>query len=184
MSSDFQSSDFDKERWLRALADIAMALGPDGPPVQLCLIGSAACLFGGMDGRTSRDLDVWKPVSDYDLIELQQAVESAGLMFDPKSHLEPDQAYIQIVEPGLTQIGEFTPIRIDRLGRLILLRPPIENLIAAKLIRSAPKDLQDIQFLFQLHQPNRDTIKQIISTFPPTSRQLAEENLIYLDILQ
>jgi hypothetical protein len=35
---------------------IPRALGKQGPPVRLCLLGSAACLFGGMDGRTS-DLD-------------------------------------------------------------------------------------------------------------------------------
>lgn len=34
-----------------------------------------------------------------------------------------------------------------RMGRLHLLRPPVENLIASKLIRAEPKDLGDIRFL-------------------------------------
>jgi len=32
------------------LADLADALGKEGPPLRLCLIGSAACLFGGIGG--------------------------------------------------------------------------------------------------------------------------------------
>jgi len=184
MNPEPKSHTYDKDRWQRALSDIAVALGSKGPPVHLCLIGSASCVLSGMDGRTSRDLDVWKPASDYDLLELKQAVESAGLLFDPKSHLEPDKPYLQIIEPGLTQTGDFTPVRMDRMGRLVLLRPPIENLIAAKLIRSEPKDIEDIQFLIKLHQPNLQTVKQIIESFPDTAKERATENLVYLEILQ
>ena len=60
----------DGEGWLAVLADLAEALGKEGSPLRLCLIGSAACLFGGMDGRTSPDVDIWKPASDYDRLEL------------------------------------------------------------------------------------------------------------------
>ncbi|HZL13539.1 MAG TPA: hypothetical protein VFC85_05300 [Verrucomicrobiae bacterium] len=56
----------DGEDWLAVLADLAAALDKNGSPLRLCLIGSAACLFGGMEGRTSADLDIWKPASDYD----------------------------------------------------------------------------------------------------------------------
>lgn len=45
----------DGEAWMSLLEKVALALGKDGPPVRLCLIGSAACPFGGMEGRTSRD---------------------------------------------------------------------------------------------------------------------------------
>ena len=55
----------DGEAWSAVLEDLSRALGQDGSPVRLCLIGSAACLFGGMEGRTSADLDIWKPASDY-----------------------------------------------------------------------------------------------------------------------
>jgi hypothetical protein len=55
----------DGEAWNVVLADLSRALGKKGPPVRLCLIGSAACLLGGMEGRTSADLDIWKPASDY-----------------------------------------------------------------------------------------------------------------------
>ncbi len=170
------------EEWMRILEVVAAALPPHGAPVKLCLIGSAACLFGGMDGRTSADLDVWRPQSDYDRAELRTAVEASGLIFDPKSTLDPEKPYLQIVEPGLTQIGAFEPILVDRIGRLEIYRPPAENLIAAKLIRSEPKDLSDIRFLISLHRPDTARIRALIAAFPPGSRERAQENLVYLEV--
>jgi len=38
----------DREQWLAALGQIARFLDPSGPPIRLCLIGSVACVFGGM----------------------------------------------------------------------------------------------------------------------------------------
>ena len=169
--------------WMHILEKLAAALQPQGPPVKLCLIGSAACLFGGMDGRTSADLDVWRPHSDYDRAELRIAAEAAGIFFDPKSSLVPVRPYLQIVEPGLTQLGLFEPILVDRMGRLEIYRPPAENLIAAKLIRADPKDISDIRFLISLHRPDAAHIRALISAFPPGSRERAEENLVYLEVL-
>lgn len=177
-------SSFTAAQWTHAMERLAEALPAGGPPLRLCLIGSAACLFGGMEGRTSLDLDVWKPASDYDRLELQRATEAAGLLFDPKSVLEPDTPYIQIVEPGLTELGPFEPILIERLGRLHLHRPPIENLIAAKLIRAEPKDLADIRFLFSLHRPSSARIREIVASFSHASRARAGENLVYLEVFQ
>jgi uncharacterized nucleotidyltransferase DUF6036 len=169
--------------WKLALERISSALQPDGPPLRLCLIGSAACLFGGMDGRTSLDLDVWKPASDYDRLELQRATEAAGLQFDPKGMLEPSAPYLQIVEPGLTELGPFSPVLIERLGRLQLYRPPIENLVAAKLIRAEPKDIADVRFLVGMHRPNLVRVREIVAAFSPVSRERAAENLVYLEVL-
>jgi hypothetical protein len=174
----------DGEAWSAVLADLAQALGKEGPPVRLCLIGSAACLFGGMDGRTSADLDIWKPASDYDRAELKLAAEKAGLLFDPKQTLEPNRPYLQLVEPGLTQLGAFEPVLIERLGRLQIFRPPIENLIAAKLLRAEPKDLGDIRFLMSRHRPETARIRKVISEFSGATRERATENLVYLDVLE
>ena len=174
----------DGEAWSAVLEDLSRALGQNGSPVRLCLIGSAACLFGGMDGRTSADLDIWKPASDYDRGELKAAAEKAGLLFDPKQTLEPDRPYLQLVEPGLTQLGAFEPVLIERLGRLQLYRPPVENLIAAKLIRAEPKDLGDIQFLMSRHRPALQEVRKIIAEFNPPTRTRATENLVYLDVLE
>lgn len=174
----------DGEAWSAVLTDLAQALDKEGAPLRLCLIGSAACLFGGMEGRTSADLDIWKPASDYDRRELQAAAIQAGLLFDPKQTLEPDRPYLQLIEPGLTQLGEFEPVFIERIGRLQLYRPPVENLIAAKLIRAEQKDLGDIQFLVSRHRPELQRVREIIATFPQPARERATENLVYLDVLK
>lgn len=175
---------FDRDRWLRALEEIAIALGKEGDPVEICLIGSAACLFGGMDGRTSRDLDIWEPASNYDTAELRKAAESAELLFNPNSFSEPSVPYLQIVEPGLVQIGDFIPVRLMRMGRLHLTKPPIENLIAAKLIRCEEKDLADIRYLISQYVPNLEAVSGIISTFPQAAREKATENLVYLEVFK
>ena len=172
------------EQWMAVLERLAGSLPSEGPPLRLCLIGSAACLFGGMDGRTSADLDIWKPASDYDRLELKLAAEKAGLLFDPKTTLEPDTPYLQLVEPGLTQLGEFVPVFMERVGRLHLYRPPVENLVAAKLIRAEAKDLGDITFLISHHRPNLERIRQIVGGFDQTAREKAADNLIYLEVLK
>jgi len=172
------------EEWMAVLERLARSLPAEGPPLRLCLIGSAACLFGGMEGRTSADLDIWKPASDYDRLELKLAAETAGLLFDPKTTLEPDTPYLQLVEPGLTQLGEFVPVFVERLGRLHIYRPPVENLVAAKLIRAEPKDLDDITFLISRYRPDLQRIRQIIAGFGQPAREKASENLVYLDVLK
>jgi hypothetical protein len=166
-----------------ALENVAAALGQNGQPVQLCLIGSAACLFAGMELRATEDLDIWQIKSDFDLSELRAASEKAGISFNPTGILEPDKPYLQLVEAGIVQVGNFEPVRMFKIGRLIISRPPIENIIASKLTRADTKDIEDIQFLYQHFQPELELIKAIISTFPNAKRELAEENLVYLEIL-
>ncbi|MBC7981282.1 MAG: hypothetical protein H7Y36_12035 [Armatimonadetes bacterium] len=175
---------YDRDRWLRVLEEIAIALGKVGDPVEICLIGSAACIFGGMEGRTSIDLDVWNPNSSFDELELKHAVIKSGLLFDPKSEREPDTPYLQIVEPGIVQTGDFTSIPVKRMGRLHVTRPPYENIIASKLTRANLKDIQDIQFLMQAYRPEKSAIEKVIQTLPPSPREAATENLIYLEILK
>ncbi len=184
MPSEVHNLSYDRERWLRTLEDIASTLGSEGEPVELCLIGSAACILGGMDGRTSMDLDIWMPGSDFDELELKKAVLSAGLLFDPKSELEPDTPYIQIVEPGIVQMGKFVSVSVKRMGRLRISRPPYENLIASKLVRADLKDIQDIQFMMQAYRVDKDAVRRVIESLPSRPRATALENTIYLDILK
>ena len=172
------------EEWMAVLERLARCLPAEGPPLRLCLIASAACLFGGMEGRASADLDIWKPASEYDRLELNLACEKTGVLLDPKTTLDPERPYFQLVEPGLTQLGEFAPVFVERLGRLHIYRPPVENLVAAKLIRAEPKDLNDIAFLISRHRPDLQRIRQIIAGFGQTARERASENLVYLDVLK
>lgn len=165
MSDDPITDGYDEERWMRFLKATSEALGKDGPQLQICLIDSAVCIFSGIAARTSGDLNIWDPASDYDLAELEAAATKAGLLFNPKGVLEPDSPYLQLLSPGIVQVGTFEPVRQFRLGRLTVSRPPAENIIAAKLARAEAKDLQDIQFLIQHFRPDHDTIRAIIASF-------------------
>jgi hypothetical protein len=91
---------------------------------------------------------------------------------------------LQLIEPGLTQLGLFEPVFIDRIGRLQLYRPPVENLIAAKLLRAEPKDLSDIRFLLSRYRPELKAIRGIIDGFKESGRERARENLVYLEVLE
>jgi len=182
-SPDLPSTEYDKERWMRALEELSLALGKEGSPVKLCLIGSAACMLGNMPDRTSRDLDIWKPLSEYDTIQLRAAAAEAKLLFSPSGYLEPTQPYLQIVEPGIVQVGDFQPVLMEKMGRLELYRPPIENIIASKLVRASEKDIEDIHYLAKAYQPDNSHVRTIIESFPKNSRESALENLVYLDII-
>jgi len=172
----------DREQWLVVLTQLARFLDPSGPPIRLCLIGSVACVFGGMAARTSRDIDVWKPASDYDFMELHEAVEAAGLAFDPKTTLDPAKPYVQLVEPGPTQVGTFEPVLVEKIGRLEVYRPPIENLIASKLARGDARDVEDVIFLANKFQPSLAAVRSVAETFRNPGRRQALENLVYLEL--
>ena len=172
-----------REQWFAILGRMAAALG-EGAEVRLCLIGSAACLFGGMDGRTSRDLHIWTPASDYDRAELERAALAAGLLFDPRTSLEPDLPYLQLVDQIPTELDAFEPVFLERMGRLRLYRPPIENLVVAKLIRCDERDLSDIRFLLARFRPDPQEIHRLIATLTPGNRDRASENSIYLTVLE
>lgn len=172
----------DREQWLTALEQIAHFLDRPGPQIRLCLIGSVACVFGGMAARTSRDIDIWKPASDYDLLELKNAVESAGLAFDPKTTLDPAKPYVQLVEPGPTQVGSFEPVLVERVGRLMIYRPPVENLIASKLARGDARDVEDVIFLANKYRPDIAAVRSVAETFRNPGRRQALENLVYLEL--
>lgn len=168
---------------MRVLESISTALGKEGSPVTLCLIGSAPCVFAGMELRTTEDLDIWQPSSDFDLLELKRAAEDAGLIFNPTDFLAPGQAYLQIVEPGIVQVGSFESVVMFRMGRLIITRPPVENIIASKLTRADAKDIGDIHFLYKHYQADPALVKSVISKYPHAAREFAEKNLVFLEIV-
>jgi hypothetical protein len=182
-SPEISPTGYDKERWMRALEVMATELGKEGTPVRLCLIGSAACLLGNMPDRISRDLGIWKPSSEYDTLQLKSAAEKAGILFNPIGLLEPTQPYLQIVEPGIVQVGNFQPVLMEKMGRLEIYRPPIENIIASKLTRASEKDIEDIHYLSKVFLLDKDLVKKIIETFPQSVQESALENLVYLDII-
>jgi hypothetical protein len=172
-----------KEQWLDKLTLVDQSLQRQGGSAQLTLVDSAAGILTGQPGRTSIDLDVWKPGSRYQYQTLKTAVEEAGLLFDPKM-TEPDRPCLQMVEPGLTQLGQFeTTDCLEQFGALRLERPPIANLVAAKLVRAQATDLEDIAFLLSAHRPSRQDIELAIRSMPREAREKAADNLVYLDAM-
>jgi hypothetical protein len=169
-------------QWEEKLSQIAKNIKKD---TRLTLMGSAPNMLRGQPSRMSIDLDVWKETSTFDNNDLKQAVEAADLLFNPTEEI-PDKPYIQIVESGICQLGKFSKKEIQniqKLGNLNLECPPIENLIASKLLRADPKDLEDINWMVNKYQPNIKKIKEIIKSFPNEHKEKALENLIYLDVI-
>jgi hypothetical protein len=173
-----------RSEWLEKLALIDQGLEQQGATARLTLVGSAAGILAGQPARTSIDLDVWKPTSRYQHRSLKKAVEQAGLAFDPKSLIEPNEPYVQMMDAGLAQMGKFERAEtLESFKALQLERPPIANLIAAKLIRAEAKDLEDIAFLLATYLPPREAIKRAVKSMPRPARETAGENLVYLDTL-
>lgn len=179
----------DAKEWAGKLEGIARRLDADfeedvDEPTELCVIGSAACMFDGMI-RTSMDLDVWRPASRFDEQQLRSAVEAEGLLFNPTIET-PDRPYIQIVDPGIVQTGEFDSV--CPLGSywtcLDIVRPPVENIIVSKLIRAEPKDIEDIMHLATRHAPDFQKIRDLIADLPHDHKWRAEENSVYLEIME
>lgn len=169
------------EEWAEKLRLIAKHLEH---PASLCLIGSAPGMFA-QQSRISIDLDVWQKGSNFFYSDLKQAVEKSGLLFNPKDEMEPDQPYIQIVEQGVVQVGPYkeTETLMKETG-LTVVRPPIENIIASKLVRASPKDLEDIAYLRQRFGVSNDQVKSVVEKFPfGVVREQALENLVFLEVL-
>src|ERR1700689_4953926 len=127
------------------LAEIGRRLSS---PATLCIVGSAAAILSGQPERQTPDIDIWGPESDFDAGDLKQAVETTGLLFDPKGEVGPDDAYLQVLRPGITLFpAKFpTSISVEKLGRygqLTLVMPPPAMIVATKLARGYDSDLED-----------------------------------------
>src|SRR6266498_5967805 len=110
-----------RDEWLEKLTMIDQSLQRQGAKARLTLVESAPGILAGQPGRTSIDLDVWKPTSEYAFQALKKAVEESGLLFNPTSTLEPDKPYVQLVEPGIAQTGSFESLEnVEQFGALRL----------------------------------------------------------------
>ena len=89
---------------------------------------------------------------------------------------------MQLVEAGPTHVGTFEPVLIERLGRLEIYRPPIEHLIASKLIRGDSRDIEDVIFLAGKYQLDLAAVRKVVDTFGNPGRRQALENLVFLEI--
>ena len=149
----------------------------------LVIFGSVPNALAGQPERTTLDIDIWKPKSIFYGNALKVAAEAIGLLYDPKDDLEPDKPYLQIVNPGIVQLGEFEPMPLGLFGNLTICQAPISNVIASKLCRATETDIEDIAWLMGQHQIDKGSIKAIISTFPQYQQETATENLVFLDTI-
>lgn len=154
-------------------------------PTALTVIGSAVCMSLGQPGRMTIDVDVWRRTSKFDLGDLKRACQKAGIDFNPQTYGEPDRLYLQLVEPGIVQLGEFeATAEIATVGNLALTRPPIENLVASKLVRGEARDYDDIVFMVSKCGVTQAQIEAAIATIPDKmARETAQENLVMLEIV-
>ena len=169
------------DQWREKLVAIASHLKQ---PVSLCLMGSGPSMMGGQINRASIDLDSWQEASKFGYTDLKQACEKAGLAFNPKDEIEPDVPYIQIVEKGVAQLGKFsetTEILLE--GQLVVTRPPFANIVASKLVRSDPKDIEDMAYIVSHYGVTKDEVVKVLKSFPATQREVATENLVYFDVI-
>jgi len=172
---------FSKNEWETFLGGLAANLRN---PARLCVIGSFPCIMAGQSGRGSIDLDTLRKASSFSVADMKQACEKSGIEFDPSGFLESGRPYIQLIDEGIVQTGDFhTTSIVFKDGNLQIERPPIENLIASKLIRSSEKDLEDIAFLIKHFQPDCALVGKIVRSFPKPQFDSASENLVYLKML-
>lgn len=156
-------------------------------PVSLVVIGSAVCMSLGQPSRMTMDVDVWKRSSKYDQGVLKRACEKAGILFNPiEEDLDPDQVYLQLIEPGIVFLGQFdTTEPMFQSGNLSLSRPPLENIIASKMVRCDQRDLDDIVFLMAKCGVTTEQVRSAAETISdPMARDNALENMTYLECIQ
>lgn len=147
-------------------------------PAKLTVIGSVISMSMGQAARMTMDVDVWRKASKFDNADLRQACEKAGVDFDPQGYVTADKLYVQLVDPGIVQLGVFDETEtICQYGNLTISRPPIENIIASKMVRGEGKDYDDSVFLMRRCRIDDDQVRQAIESIKDSfSRETAMEN--------
>lgn len=170
--------------WRDKLSMIGDALAHSGQEAEICIIGGVACMLDGMDARKSFDCDIFVPRSKFSSWALEKATRTVGLDFNPTNE-DPQTPYLQLITPGIVQIGKFSDKTVvAHTGGLTVSVPPPENLIASKLLRCSPKDLEDIAFLLAKHPSvKKDDVYAAIKTLPGSVRGVISENSVFLDVL-
>jgi hypothetical protein len=161
--------------------------------VTLCLIGSAATILMGQPKRTTEDIDAWAKASIFREAALSEAVEKAGLSYDPREEF-PRVPYLQIVHPGIVQVPGYDPEMGRWFGqeenivwsgeKLTITIPPPEALIASKLVRGDARDLEDCLWLLTAKAPDASLIMGALHALPLRSREVAEDNLDILNLMR
>jgi len=166
----------------RAFAAIGAALER---PTTLLVVGSVPGILSGQPERGTGDVDVWMAASRYDRADLGRAVRAAGLEFDPGEWDEPRGAYLQLVRPGVAALPRGARDEpLARYGNLELRAPDPASLVAMKLARGEPQDLDDIAYLTSAREVKRAAVAEAVKGLPGDLRETARENMVLLDVIQ
>lgn len=165
-------------RWEETEAALVRIGGALKKPARITVIGSVLSMSMGQGGRETGDVDIWRQTSCFDPSDFRQACESAGVSFNPKGYVVPDSLYVQLVDPDIVHLGEFKDLtEVQRYGNLTVDRPPIENIIASKMVRGEGRDYDDSVFLMQRCRLDADRVRQAIESIDDFfSRESAMEN--------
>lgn len=154
-------------------------------PATLCIIGRAASILAGQPTRQTPGIDVWIPHSIVDVGYLKRACEDAGLLYDPQGDVDPDAVYLKVIRPGIVSLPpDFTPELIGRIGRLTLVIPPPEVLLAATIVRGRDTDIEDAVWLTRSRDLSFIEIQEAVANIPSAvSREAAKTNLLMIQMI-
>ena len=154
-------------------------------PTLLCLVGSTPGIASGQPDRHTPHVDVWFPASEFDTGDLSRACREAGILFDPKGVVEPDRIYIQVVRPGIVRLpADFAPEVIGEFGNLTVAMPPPEHLVAAKLVRGAEIDIDDVVWWVRQRRLDAADVERAIEKLPSErDRETALENMTFVQLV-
>jgi hypothetical protein len=174
---------FDRKRLLEIFDALGGALTK---PTTVCLIGSSPGIASGQPDRQTPDIDVWRGQSSYDETAFRKACEDAGILFDPRGEqLDPEAIYVQIIRKGLVNLpADFAVEVVGEFGNLRVVMPDPSLLVAAKLVRGTPRDVEDAAWWMRERALRADDIREAIGALPdPVQRETASENVVLVELV-
>ncbi len=171
----------DRDRLVRIFDELGQRLAA---PAMICVIGSTPGIVLGQPDRQSQDIDVWRPHSQYDETQFRRACEQLGLLYDPRSELDPDAIYVQIVRPGLVNLPQDFKVEvIGKYGALTVAMPEPALLSAVKLVRGDPRDIEDVAWWIKERALDLEKIRAAVGSLPePLQRETAGENVLLVEL--
>jgi len=171
----------------KGLLEIFETLGRVLPkPTTICVIGSSPAIASGQPDRQTPDIDIWRQKSSYDETAFRKACEVAGILFDPRGeHLDPGAIYVQVVRKGVVDLpSDFEVEVVGEFGNLRVVMPAPSLLVAAKLARGTPRDVEDAAWWMMDRALTADNIRAAIGALPnPIQRETASENVVLVDLV-
>lgn len=143
-------------------------------------------MFYGQPGRMTEDIDVWSPRSQVDVADLAQACAKAGVGFNPLDlEIQAVGLYIQMITPGIVHVGKWKEDAcMFSTGNLQVVHPPAENVIASKLVRGEPYDIEDVVYLMRRLDVSLEQVRGAVATLTGFARERAEENIVFIELQQ